>query len=378
MAPLEFPQAWKAEDVRRDSSWIQRLTLEEARGFSQALSHAKQAGKPLLAMEQADFPLPPASRQALQRALDATQGRWGMVLVKGFPTDDWSESDMRIAYWGMSLYMGVGRTQNRASEVINDVRDTGGSYYVKGGRGYNTNVQLDFHQDYSDVVALLCRRTAKSGGTSKVVSSLALRHAMQEQRPDLMPALQGNSWFHSFQGAQDPTQPPYYRCPIFGTGTKISIARTNRKDTTAAQRDFPEVPRMSAQQTEALNILDELQPSNEFCYSMELERGDLQLLNNFVIWHSRTSFEDYDEPDQKRHLMRLWMSTPNSPELPPQFEEFFGDTRPGSVRGGVRGGFIKPDFLEYEQRQAAAMGMAFKPFRAVVSPEEMAKIIATS
>ncbi len=151
MAPIKSPQAWKAEDVRRDSSWIQRLTPEQADGFNQALAHAKKVGKPLLAMEQADFPLPPTSRQALERAIEATQGRWGMVLVKGFPTDDWSEEDMRVAYWGMGLYMGVGRTQNRASEVINDVRDAGGSYYVKGGRGYNTNVQLDFHQDYSDV-----------------------------------------------------------------------------------------------------------------------------------------------------------------------------------------------------------------------------------
>jgi len=91
-------------------------------------------------MEQADFPLPPTSRRALEQGLEATQGRWGMILIKGFPTDDWSEEDMRVAYWGMSLYMGVGRTQNRASEIINDVSDTGGSYYVKGGRGYNTNV----------------------------------------------------------------------------------------------------------------------------------------------------------------------------------------------------------------------------------------------
>lgn len=153
MAPmkLEGPQAWKAEDVRQNLSWIQHLTPEEAQGFNTALAHAKKQAKPLLQMEQSDFPLAPASRQALEKALDATQGRWGMVLVKGFPTDDWSEEDMKLAYWGMSLYMGVGRTQNKASEVINHVRDTGGSYYVKGGRGYNTNVQLDFHQDYSDV-----------------------------------------------------------------------------------------------------------------------------------------------------------------------------------------------------------------------------------
>lgn len=151
IASVETPKAWKADDVKKDNSWIQRLTPEEAEGFKTALAHAKSTGKELLELEQADFPLPAKSKAALERSIAATQGRWGMVLVKGFPTDEWSEADFRIAYWGMSLYMGVGRAQNKASEIINDVRDTGGSYYVKGGRGYNTNVQLDFHQDYSDV-----------------------------------------------------------------------------------------------------------------------------------------------------------------------------------------------------------------------------------
>lgn len=161
-----------------------------------------------------------------------------------------------------------------------------------------------------------------------------MREAVLQQRPDLMPVLEINKFFHSYQGAQDPSQPPYYRCPVFDTGTQAPIARTNRRDTTAAQRDFPEVPRMTSQMTKAMDcmfdflpcfffrlccadrvslaVLDKLTPSEEYCYSMELERGDMQLLNNFVIWHSRTSFEDLEEPSEKRHPMRLWLSTPNS------------------------------------------------------------------
>jgi hypothetical protein len=184
------PRAWLASDVANDPSWILHLSPDEVQGFDDALAHARGLGKPLLAMTQADFPLPAVSRDALQRALATTQGRWGMCLLKGFPVDRWSEADTRLAYWGMGLYMGVGRTQNRASEIINDVRDTGANYKVKGGRGYNTNAGLDFHQDSCDVVALLCRRTAKSGGTSKVISSIALRDEVQRLRPDLVPVLQ--------------------------------------------------------------------------------------------------------------------------------------------------------------------------------------------
>lgn len=355
------PAPWYAQDVQRDLGWVQRLSAEEVAGFDQALAHARRHPKPLLAMEQQDFPLPAAARAALQRALAATQGRWGMCLVKGFPVDRWSEDDCRLAYWGMGLYLGVGRTQNKASEIINDVRDAGGDYKVKGGRGYNTNAQLDFHQDSCDVVALLCRRTAKSGGTSKVISSMALREQVQARRPDLIAVLEAD-FHHSYQGTQDPTQAPFYRCPIFSQPGQVFTVRTNRKNTVAAQRDFDEVPRLTAAQTEALDLLDELMPSEQLCYSMELEQGDLQLLNNYVTLHSRTHFEDHERPDDKRHLFRLWLAVPGSQPLPPAFESYFYDVRPGAVRGGVRGSAITEAFLAYERRQAQALGMLYKPW----------------
>lgn len=372
------PQAWKTEDVKRDDSWVLRLTPEQIEGFNVALAHAKKHPKPLLEMTQADYPLPEASKKALEAAIATTQGRWGMCLVKGFPVDEWTEADMRVAYWGMGLYMGVGRTQNRASEVINDVRDAGGSYKVKGGRGYNTNAGLDFHQDSADVVALLCRRTAKEGGTSKVMSSIALHDQIAELRPDLLPVLESNTWFHSFQNAQDAIQPPYYRCPLMGKSGGYFCARTNRKNTVAAQHDFPEVPRLTPRQEEALDFLDTIMPSEEFCYTMELERGDMQLLNSFVTLHSRTPFEDHELPDEKRHLMRLWLSIPSSQPLPPQWAEYWGDARAGAVRGGVRGSAITEEFVRYEKRQAAAMGMVCRGFNPMVTSEDMAKILAAA
>ncbi len=369
------PQAWTAAQARQDRSWVLRLTEEEVQGMRDALVHARSLNKPLLEMEQADFPLDGAARAVLQRAIDTTQGRWGMCLVKGFPVDEWSEDEARLAYWGMSLYMGVGRTQNRASEFINDVRNEGGEYKVKGGRGYNTNAGLDFHQDSCDVVGLLCRRTAKAGGTSKVISSIALYEEVQRRRPDLIPVLEG-TWFHSYQGTQDPVQPQYYRCPIFGSHPEYFAARTNRKNTVAAQRDFPEIPRLSTAQLEALDLLDELMPSELLCYTMELEQGDMQLLNNYVTLHSRTPFEDHEEPDRKRHLFRLWLAVPGSQPLPADWKEYYGDVRAGSVRGGVRGSAITQAFLDYEKRQAAALNMAHEPWQPQIRQEDMTRILA--
>jgi alpha-ketoglutarate-dependent taurine dioxygenase len=350
------PTAWLAADAEQDPSWIQRLSAEEAAGFTSALDHAKKLNRPLLDMTPQDFPLSDASRHALQRAVAATQGRWGMCLLKGFPVDQWSEDETRLAYWGMGLHMGVARTQNRASDVLNDVRDIGSTYKTTNGRGYNTNASLDFHMDSSDVVGLLCRRTAKSGGESKVVSSIAIYEEIERRRPDLASVLRG-PFYYSYQGAQDPAQRGWYNCPIVGNEPAPFAMRLNRKNVNAAQKDFDDVPRLSAAQTEALDLLDELMPDPRYCFSMWLERGDLQLLNNYVTIHSRTSFEDHEDFDMKRHLLRLWLAVPSAQPLPPNWREYFGDVRAGAVRGGLRGSHRTAQFEAYEKRQARYMRM---------------------
>jgi hypothetical protein len=354
--PPFAPRAWTAQQLNDDTSWIHRLDPAAVEQIEAGLAHAKRLGKPMLQMTADDFPLGDAAKAALRGAIQATQGRWGLCLLKGFPVERWSADDARLACWGVGLHTGLARTQNRASQVMTDVRDEGGSYKTKNGRGYNTNAGLDFHMDSADVVALMCLQTAKSGGESKIVSSMALRDEIQRNRPDLIPVLQ-QAFFHSYQGTQDASQPPYYRCPILGDDPQYFAMRTNRKNTVAAQRDFDDVPRLTPQQAEALDLLDTLMPDPRLCFSMWLERGDLQILNNFVILHSRTNFEDYEEPEKKRHLLRLWLALPQSQPLPPQWKEYYGDVRPGSVRGGVRGSAITPEFLEYEARQAHQLGM---------------------
>lgn len=354
--PSIRPQAWLAEDAGRDTSWIQRLSAQEVEGIEAALAHAKALNRQLLDLTPDDFPIGDLARGALQRALATTQGRWGMCLLKGLPVDRWSEDETRLAYWGLGLHMGVARTQNRASDVLNDVRDVGSVYKTKNGRGYNTNASLDFHMDSSDLVALLCRRTARSGGESKVVSSIAVYEEIARRRPDLAQVLRG-PFYYSYQGAQDPAQRPWYCCPIVGNEPEWFAMRLNRKNVNAAQKDFSDVPRLTTEQTEALDLLDELMPDPRFCFSMRLERGDIQLLNNYVTIHSRTAFEDYEDFDMKRHLLRLWLAIPQAQPLPPNWREYFGDVRSGAVRGGLRGSNRTAQFEAYEKRQAGYMNM---------------------
>lgn len=366
MTPSSKPSAWLPHDLSAASTWKRQLSTQDIRAIDAALTHAKTLGKPLLAMTRKDFPLPGECSEMLKEAFHSTQGRWGLCLIKGFPVDRWTVDETRLAFWGISLHVGVARPQNRASDVMTDVRDEGASYKVKSGRGYNTNAELDFHMDSCDVVALLCLQTAKRGGESKIFSSIALRQEIERQRPDLIEALR-EPVYHSYQGSQGPGQPSYFACPILGSDHEDFAFRTNRRNIDAAQTDFPDAPRLTDDQWEALDLMDQLMPDPRLCYSMWLERGDLQLLNNYVVGHSRTGYEDYNEPEKKRHLLRLWLAVPDSQRLPPEWAQFCGNPHAGAVRGGFRGSGITPEFLAYEARQAADMDMVYGPVEVATS-----------
>jgi len=92
-------------------------------------------------------------------------------------------------------------------------------------------------------------------------------------------------------------------------------------------------------------------------FTMWLEPGDLQLPNNHVMLHSRTRFEDGDDPDRQRLLYRIWIAPPNSVRLPQSWADFFGTTEPGTVRGGIRGHQHDETCKEFERRQAKSLGM---------------------
>ena len=69
---------------------------------------------------------------------------------------------------------------------------------------------------------------------------------------------------------------------------------------------------MSSAQEEAIDLIEEIARRDDFHFSMMFQPGDLQLINNHVVFHARTNFEDYLEEDRRRHLLRMWLSMPNS------------------------------------------------------------------
>lgn len=73
----------------------------------------------------------------------------------------------------------------------------------------------------------------------------------------------------------------------------------------------------------AMKFLNETAAREDLRLEMMLQPGDMQFLNNHVCLHSRTSYDDFDEPDRKRHMLRLWLNN-NSRALAPEFADRYG------------------------------------------------------
>ena len=285
--PIASAACWTRQQLEADASWIQPLKPPAADDLRRALDYALSTGKSLLQMSRSDFPLAQHGRRALADAVATTQSGCGIALMRGLPVDELSEADVRTLCWGIGLNLGVARPQGKKSQFMSDVRAEGGQYRSPTGRGYNTNSALDFHSDACDVVALLCIRTAKSGGESLASSAVAAHNEMLRARPDLLEILY-QPFVYSRQGEEAPEEPPYFEMPIFGQRDGRFACRHVRNHIRGAQESFAEIPRLTPLQLAALDCLDVTLAREDFCFRMNLEQGDVQFMNNHVVLHSRT------------------------------------------------------------------------------------------
>lgn len=329
--PIQGPAHWKAAEIAARTDWVHHFTPAELAEIDAGLRTAQSRGKGIAQVSAADFPLPTVSGLFAQ-GRERLENGCGLQLYRGIDVTRYSKDELRLMYWAFGLHLGTPVSQSMHGDVLGDVRNQNTNLEGPQGRGYTTNRQLGCHTDSCDVVGLFVLRTAKSGGASKLASSVAVHNEMLRLRPDLLEVMYQPFWW-SWQGQEPEGALPYYPQPVFTEWRGKFACRYVRTHINSAQR-FEEVPRLTPLQLEALDLFSSLSVNEQFSYSMMFEPGDMQLLNNHITLHARSEFEDFDEPDRKRHLLRMWLSVPNSRELNPQLGYIYRNLSGGAVRGG--------------------------------------------
>jgi hypothetical protein len=328
---IDGPSAWYGPDVSRQSDWIETLTADEVAEVESAARRFEHAEPEWDRLRPVDFPVPTLSRR-LGAILQQVIAERGFVLLRGLPIEHWGRRLSAVAFLGLGLHCGRLRPQNAGGHLLGHVRDVGLSSRDPHVRIYQTKERQNYHTDSCDIVGLLCLQPAKAGGLSSLVSSVTIFNEMRKRCPELAQVL-----FERIEtdrrGEVPAGQKPFFSVPVFNWHAGLLSAIYHRMYIESARR-FPEVPPLTAEQTQALDLFDALANDPALNFQMGFQTGDIQLVHNHTLLHDRTAFEDWPEPDRKRHLLRLWVAPENARPLPPIFAERYGSVLPGH-RGGI-------------------------------------------
>ena len=305
MTPVTGPSVWKGADIAATTDWLIRFDDAHRRELD-AIAKQIHSVDDLKTLQPDRYPhlseiMAQAHRELMQRR--------GFVMLRGFPVDRYDLKQIELLFLALSTFMGKPVSQNSYGDLLGHVRDEGKRVMTKGNtkgaRGYLSNEALLFHTDLGDVVGLLCIRKSLEGGMSSISSSMTVYNEILAEHPEYLPAYYNGFPFKSVEADGAPIE---WRLPIYTYHNgMLSCAIRRMAIETARVNGVP----YTDLENKALEHLDRTAARQDLRYDMNLEPGDIQLLNNFVTFHARTNFVDADDPAEKRHLLRLWLQLPD-------------------------------------------------------------------
>lgn len=329
--PIRHPSAWTRADLERDRAWIHELDEADVAELEAAVKDLRERGVRAEAIDRKTMPLPRLASR-LRRVFDDVEHGRGVALLRGVPVERHDVDAITMMYLGIGAHLGERITQTAEGAIVGHVSDMGYKYGEQNVRGYYTRAKLLFHTDNADHVGLLCIRKAKSGGESSITSTMSIFNEFLANRPDLLEQC-FEGYYHDLKGENPPGVPPVtpHRVPIFSyfDGHLSSCFNTSYIEHGAKRRGVE----LTARERETLDYFNELASRKDLRYDFLMEPGDIQLINDHTTVHSRTEFDDHDEPSRKRLLLRLWLRVPDGRPMAPEIaDRGYG---PGSARHGV-------------------------------------------
>ncbi|MGB1010523.1 MAG: TauD/TfdA family dioxygenase [Thiolinea sp.] len=304
------PAAWQGNELADDDSWICYLSAEVLSAIDAALKNLTSHQLSFPHFSRADFPLAALTSDFRDYAAELEQGR-GFILLRGLPVGRYSEAEINAIYYGLGLHLGTPVCQNPQGDLLGRVMNVGDPA-KKETRVYETNAYLPYHTDPSDVFGLLCVRQARQGGVNSLVSSAVVYNEILAHYPEYLGIFYRPLWYAHLGDANVPGL-----SPIFSYYADKLSCRYLRQYIELGHEQMNQS--LSKVEIEALDLFDSIMHDQRFRLDMMLEPGDMLFANNYAVMHSRTRFEDFDSPEQRRKLLRLWLKMPNARRLAPDF-----------------------------------------------------------
>lgn len=326
---------WVGTDIASDKGWIHQLGAHEIAD----LKAMARAIRPLLggdANRLMSLPSDTFSLGNLTTTMDNIYRNLkvgsGIALLRGLPIDELELIDIATIYWAIGLHLGKATPNNPEGDMFGHVTDLGKTQRDPKSRGYQTRETMDYHSDQSDMVALICIRGAKSGGESRVASSVAMYNELLRRHPEYAKALSVPLYWTK-HGEHAANESPWYKSAVFNFYNEQLCTSFGPKHILKGH-SLPDTPALTDLQRDAIRVAEEI--ADEQRYDMTFQPGDIQILNNYVILHTRSGYEDFDEPSKKRLLWRLWLMNDDLRIRTNYSKQWQRGVSPGGVRKQIR------------------------------------------
>ena len=330
-ALIEHPGLWRGEALWRRDDWEVRLSDDDVDQLKSAVDGCSDWDVESIRKEEFQLGALADRLSKVERQLEEGSG---FAFVRGLPMDRFDEDRLRRLFWGIAIHLGTPVSQSASGERIFSVADAGYAADDARSRGPNTSRKLSFHTDRCDVIGFCCHRQARSGGENYIVSSMALYNEIFERRPDLLAVLR-EPFYYLRHTVDDGNDQPWCRQPVFSFCEGHFAANLLRVLIDRAHA-HPDLPDLTPEQIEALDLVESLASDPALHATFRQEPGDMVFLNNWVTLHKRSAFEDWQESERRRHILRIWLSMPNSRPLDPMFSGNYGSVKAGAIRGGMK------------------------------------------
>jgi alpha-ketoglutarate-dependent taurine dioxygenase len=312
--PFTGPAVWVGSELDGDTGVV-RLSPESLAEIATLaeLLDANPLTTVLLAEDDFDIP---ACREAMAQAHAALKEGPGFVIIDRLPLEGLSRETVIKIYWLLARMVARPVAQKWTGEMIYTVADLTGTKPGNGIRPDITNAEQNFHNDNSynicppDYVALLCLQTAKCGGISRVVSLETAHNRMRQRHPELLTRLYQPYYFDR-QREHAPDAEMTISRPVFATEDASLKSRLSRY-LIEQGHELAGVP-MDGAGRAALDALTAIIDDPELYKEFHFEPGQIQILDNRRLGHKRTGFEDWEAPERKRTLIRLWLRNHGRP-----------------------------------------------------------------
>ena len=309
---IDHPAAWRVSDLGTSTSFAVQLESRHLDALEGGVRRSRHAGTPVESLTRETCPLDAMAADIEEWRHELARGR-GLLLLRGFPVADFDVEDVGRMFMGLGTHFGVPVSQNNLGEKLGHVVNVGNK--DRRERAYRNSRGLNLHTDRCDYIGMLCLQKARTGGVSGYCSAITVHNEILANRPELLEPLYAGYHLHRF-GEQPAGESPITPepVPVFSSAEGFfNVVYIRGYVDLAVEEGLLE---LDTRELEALDYFDEVANRPDIRLDVLLEPGDATIINNCLLLHRRTEFEDDADAARKRHLLRTWLIDDGRPAVP--------------------------------------------------------------